>query len=302
MSEARVQYTQWLKRGTNTFIPTDNSVTQPLLDRGVYNIRYEERTGYYLVKKELTLDELVELPSPESQEVIESIELFWSKKEEFSKYGYAYKRGVLLYGKPGGGKTSIINLLCDKLINEKDGVVFTLSSEEDLHLYSKFIPEIYRVIEPNTPLIVIIEDIDGLCQSKDVETKLINVLDGIEQLDNIVYLATTNYPERLSERVASRPNRFDRRIEVKSPNTSCRKMYFEKKLKKEDLVKINIEDWVKKTEGLSMAELGEIIKSVLILENSFETTIEVLNSLKKIPNSRDFSAAFSGGVGFNKSN
>lgn len=298
MAENRIAYSQWLKRGTNIFLPTDNSVTQGAIDAGVYDIKHNPDQGYYLLKKELNLDELIELPCPEGVEVINGIETFWKKKKKFKEYGYAYKRGVLLYGIPGGGKSSIINLLCKKLIDEKDGVIFTLSNQDELRYYTNFMPEIYRMIEPNRPIICIIEDIDGLCQNKEVESSLLNVLDGIEQLENVVYLATTNYTERLSERILNRPNRFDVRVEVKSPNTECRRMYFEHKLKEKDLKAISLEDWVTKTEGMTMAHLGEIIKSVIILGNSLESTIERLGGMKQIPQSRNYNKEFEEGIGF----
>ena len=296
--ENRLKYSQWLKRGTNTYYPTDNSITQAKVEPGVYNIKYNQETGYYLFKKDLNLDELIDLPAPEGKEAIDGIETFWDRENKFKEYGYAYKRGIMLYGIPGGGKSSIINLLCSKLIKEKEGVIFTINSHDDLNFYLNFIPEIYRMIEPKTPLITVIEDIDGLCQDKETESRILNVLDGMEQLQNIVYIATTNYTERLSERMLNRPNRFDIRIEVKSPNTECRRMYFEKKLKPTDLENIDLDNWVKQTEGMTMAHLGEIIKSVVILGGSFEKTIERLGGMKKIPQSRDYNSEFNQKIGF----
>lgn len=298
MSDNRVVYTQWLKRGTNTFLPTDNAVTILQVESGVYHIRFNENMGFYLVKKDLNLDELINLPNPEGEKVLTGIRAFWERKEKFKEYGYSYKRGILLYGVPGGGKTSIINLLCRELVDNLNGVVFTISSEEDLGLYKNFMAEIYRVIEPDRPIITIIEDIDGLCQHKETETKLLNVLDGIEQLENVVYLATTNYTERLSERMLNRPNRFDMRIEVKSPNDECRRIYLEHKLKEDDLQNIDLDDWVEKTRGMTMAHLGEVIKSVLILGNTFEDTINNLRDLKQTPVSRNYNDEFEKKIGF----
>jgi SpoVK/Ycf46/Vps4 family AAA+-type ATPase len=298
MSDNRVVYTQWLKRGTNTFLPTDNAVTVPHVESGVYHIRFDQNIGFYMVKKDLHLDDLINLPNPEGQKVMAGIKTFWERKDKFKEYGYSYKRGILLYGVPGGGKTSIINLLCKELVDNMQGVVFTISSEEDLQFYKNFMGEIYRVIEPTRPIITIIEDIDGLCQHKETETKLLNVLDGIEQLENVVYVATTNYTERLSERILNRPNRFDMRIEVKSPNDECRRIYLRHKIKEGDLDDAKIEEWVAKTRGFTMAHLGEVIKSVLILGNSFEDTVKNLRDLKEVPVSRNYDAEFAANIGF----
>lgn len=294
----RMQYSQWLKKSNNTFYPTDNSKTQNELDAGVYNINHDNQLGYYAVKKDLQLDELIDLPSQEAKDCIDSIYKFWERKDKFIEYGYAYKRGILLYGVPGGGKTSIINLLCNTLTKDMNGVVFTMSTNRDLENYTVFMPEIYRAIEKNRPIITIIEDLDGLCQTKETETTLLNVLDGIEQLQNVVYLATTNYMERLPERMKNRPNRFDRRIEVKSPNAECRKMYFEKKLKDSDKQVININEWVTRTEGMTMAHLGEVIKSVVLLGNGFEDTMDRLNGMSQNIVSRNYNGEFAQKIGF----
>lgn len=297
-SEERVEYSQWRQVGNSKFYPTDNSKIVKKVSAGVYNIRYNQNIGYYLVKKKLSLDDLIRLPMPEGDEMLKGIETFWDREDKFREYGYAYKRGVLMYGIPGGGKTCLINLLCEKLIKEKAGVIFTLTNSEDLSMYSTFMPDIYRTIEPTRPIITIIEDIDGLCQDKGVETKLLNVLDGLEQVENVVYLATTNYTEKLSERITNRPNRFDIRIEVKSPNAECRRIYFEHKLKPLDIETIDLSEWVDQTEGMTMAALGEVIKSVLILGNTFDSTIERLGGMSRIISSRDYNKDFKQGLGF----
>lgn len=284
----RVQYTQWLQRGQNIFIPTDNAKTVKKIKAGVYNLRHTEDMGFYVYLKDLKLDELANLKSKEGTEVLESIKTFWARRDKFIEYGFVYKRGILLYGPPGSGKTSIINLLTQELIKKMDGVVFVLQNNKDLRLYRNYIAEVFRLIEPDRPIITVIEDIDGLCSTEESETTLINILDGIEQLDNVIYLATTNYTERLSERILNRPNRFDRRIKIGFPDRTTRKIYFKFKLKPNDFKEQNMKKWLDDTEGLTIAHLGELIKSVIILGNDFDETIDLLKKLKEIPKSFDY--------------
>jgi len=286
--EEKVQYSQWLKRGTSTFIPADNSNTQKELDAGVYNIRFADGVGFYLFKKNLNLDELVDLPMKEGDAVVTGIKTFWEREEKFKEYGYTYKRGVLLYGEAGMGKSCLINKLCKHLVEKLNGIVIYISQSGELDSYYKFSSEILRVIEPNRRLVVCIEDIDGLCAYKENETTLLNILDGVNQINNVVYIGTTNFPENLTARILNRPSRFDLRIEVKAPNAECREIYFKAKLKDSDLNIIDLKSWVDQTEGMSMAHLGELIKSVIIIGNTFEETIQRLVEMKKLPSSHEF--------------
>lgn len=294
----KVNYSQWLKRGANIFIPTDNSKTQTTLDPGVYNMRVAEGIGVYLFKKKLNLDEIVNLPMVAGKEVLAGVEKFWQRKEKFLEYGFTYKRGVLLYGKPGNGKSVLINILSKQLVEEMKGIVIYLPSAAELDLYYKFSSEILRIIEPDRRLIVVMEDIDGMVAYKDNETTLLNILDGVNQLDNVVYIATTNYPERMSDRILNRPSRFDLRVEVTSPNEECRRIYFQEKLKEHDLREIDLDEWVRETADMSMAHLGELIKSVIIIGNDFKQTIETLKGMKNLPCSADFDKDTKKGVGF----
>ncbi len=289
MSEARIEYTQWLKKGPSTFIPADNNITVDRLEPGVYNLKYNDNTGFYVFKKDLKLDELADLKSKEGLEVLESIRAFWNSKDKFKEYGMVFKRGILLYGPPGSGKTSIINILMNELITKMNGVVFVLQTPQDLRLYRDCIAEVFRVIEPETPIITVIEDIDGLVANHDMETTLINILDGIDQLENVVYLATTNHTEALSERILNRPNRFDRRIKIGFPDAKTRTTYIKFKLKPDDLKNIDLKLWVKETKNMTLAHIGELVKSVIIFKNDFKETVKMLRSLKEIPTSHDYS-------------
>lgn len=281
MAENRVVYSKWIKRGNNTFIPTDNSQILPKVDAGIYDLRVAEGIGFYMLKRDMFLDDLLEFPSKIHKTVLGSIKDFWKRKEKFKEYGFAFKRGILLHGKAGSGKTCIINLCVKYVISELKGVVIPLSTGSDLELYAKAIPETFRIIEKERPIVIILEDIEGMCQNSSNETLLLNVLDGLDQLENVVYLATTNYIEHLKERIINRPSRFDRRIYVPFLNYEDRLFYFQNKLKESDLKTTNIKKWATDTEGLSVAHLAELIKSVLIFGSDYEETLNILKEMNE---------------------
>lgn len=279
------KYTQWSSYPKNRFSPSIPTVNN--LPAGFYDLRYYNDIGVCLEKKNVNVDDLFHLPSTELQEIISDIKLFWDRRPVFKEYGLLHKRGILMYGKPGVGKSAIIQLCTKHLIENLGGLVINISNIDELDWYNSIVHSL-RNIEPERPLIVILEDVESIAGDNSYSiSALLNVLDGVKQIDNVVYLATTNYPEKLQDRITNRPSRFDRRYEVLPPNDEIRKDYFTKKLTESDLKDIDLELWVKETDGMSMAHLRELVISVVLLGNDFKESIDKLNGLKIRPKVTD---------------
>ena len=107
--------------------------------------------------------------------------------------------------------------------------------------------------------------------------------------------AGTNYPEKLQERITNRPSRFDRRYKVELPNEDIREAYIRHKLKEEDLKNVDIQEWVKRTEGMSLSHLKEVVISTIVMGREFEEVMDNLEGLKRAPSVRG-----SGKMGFGK--
>jgi predicted AAA+ superfamily ATPase len=286
--------TKWSILQNETFAPSYVSI--PQVPSGLYEIVWNSNLQtHVLVKQKLNIDELYELPSPEIQSILGDIQLFWDKKEVYKKYNFVHKRGILMWGEPGCGKSGIIQLCVKKLIENENGIVINIKEEEDFKNFVDFIPTL-RKIEPERPLIVILEDIDALAsEDRYSTTKLLNILDGVKQIENVVYIATTNYPEKLQERITNRPSRFDRRYKVEMPSEEIRRSYIKNKLSESDLSKIDVEKWVKETDNMSLSHLKELIVTVIVMGRDFEEAIQNLAEMKKSPSIKK-----GGGLGFNK--
>jgi SpoVK/Ycf46/Vps4 family AAA+-type ATPase len=199
-----------------------------------------------------------------------------------------------MYGEPGCGKSGIIQLISKQLI-ENDGIILNIKDGEDVEYFIDFIAT-FRKIEKTRPLIVLLEDIDSIAGENNHSTsKLLNILDGVKQIEDVVYIATTNYPEKLQERITNRPSRFDRRYKVELPNEEIRRAYILHKLTDDDLKNIDIDMWVDRTEGMSLSHLKEVIISTIVMGRDYEDVMENLEGLKKAPLIKG-----SGTVGFNR--
>lgn len=286
--EGETYYKEWIQTKPNEYIPSSTIKVCKSLQPGLYQIEWDYNNGWPIfVKQKTNLDELLMLPDPIFTTIIGDLEYFWENEYKFREYKYAYKRGILLYGPPGSGKSSLVALISDSVI-KKNGIVVSVKNGDDLVRYVGAINKAFRHIQPTTPVLTIIEDIDTIMSYKDNETLLLNILDGIHQSHNIVYLACTNYPEKLEERVLNRPSRFDKRYLIDLPNEAVRRFYLQSKIKTSDLAVINLEEIIRKTEGLSLAHLGEFIKSVFIFNKSIEESVGELKDMSKFISSSKF--------------
>ena len=242
-------------------------------------------SDWAFMRHSLNTDELYELPTEEIDEILNDVKKFWKKAEIYSQYKLMHKRGILLYGDPGCGKSGILQLCMKHIIDELQGIVINIKDEDSIKSYAESIPKL-RQIEPSRPLVVVIEDIDSIAGESSYSTSvLLNILDGIKQIENVVYIATTNYPEKLEERISNRPSRFDRRYYISPPSADVRKAYLLKKIGQSEL-NFDIDQWVEDTEGLSMSHLKELFISVVVLDNDYDSAINHLKGLKKAPKNK----------------
>lgn len=287
---------QWLFKG-NVLIPIGQ--TTPTLPSGVYNVEWDSDTQQPVpLSRNIDIDDLFVLPTPILERVLTDVRSFWRNRDRYLQYGSVYKRGILLYGAAGCGKSSVIMLLAKELISKYKGVVFTPQNEDQIGWTMRVLPKV-KEIEPDKRIIIVLEDIDSFV-GKDgsfSETVLLNFLDGVGSYDGIITIATTNYPEKLQERITNRPSRFDRRYEVGKPNAETRRFYIENKLKKTDIESIDIEAIIDKTEGFTIDHLKEYLLSVFVLGYSHD---EAFAEVNEILGTRVLKNKKEGNVGFNK--
>jgi len=163
--------------------------------------------------------------------VRKDFESFLDREEWFRNNRLPFRRGYLLHGPPGNGKTSLIRAMLNT--SGLNGYSIRLFQEctDDSRL-----EQMFRIASHSAPSVVVIEDIDRAfprvpssgVQSKVSLQQLLNCLDGIDSQDGIIVVATANDPTVLDSAILRRPGRFDRVVALPAPDRKLRLRYFSK--------------------------------------------------------------------------
>jgi hypothetical protein len=269
------QLVQWTSGDGKRFFPAGQTIN--MLPPAVYEIDCTE-SGLFFERIEVKTEGLIRFPQTNSEKVISEIETFWDKEGRFREYKLSYKRGIILWGPPGSGKSCTIQLIIKDVV-ERGGIVVKFA-HPDLFLKAM---RALRDIQRTTPIVVLMEDIDSIIHFYS-ESSVLNILDGVDEVDKCVFLATTNYPQRLGARILNRPSRFDKRFYLGHPNSHSRVLYFEHIIGGREKAKelgIDIKQWAEDTTDFSIAHLKELFVAVCILGDDYEDAIETLSSMRE---------------------
>lgn len=278
------KYTQY-KIGGDGYYPIHATVKR--LPSGFYKPARDDYSGeFFLQKKKVITPKLYLLPNEAKDEIVADIQRFWKSEDRYRKFQSVYKRNILLYSIPGNGKTCLINLMCKELIEQYDGVIVCIDTFRELEYYTRVMGR-FRQVEPDRKIITIIEDFERLAKDEHYSALLLQILDGNEQLDSVVTIATTNYPENLEKRWTCRPSRFNLVLEYKKPTAKVRKFYIQNKLKdggidiESDSVKADIERYVEKSEGFTFDFVKELIQGIYVDDIGEEEMFERIEKARK---------------------
>ena len=205
--------------------------------------------------------------------------------EVFEQMDMQAAKGVLLYGPPGTGKT----LLAKAIANEAQSNFISIKGPELLNKYvgesEKGVREVFEKARSNAPTVVFFDEIDSIAGERGrhagdsgvgerVVSQLLTELDGLEELEDVVVIATTNRPD-LIDAALVRPGRLDRHVHVPVPDEEARRKIFEVHTRGKPLAEgVDLDDLAARTDGYVGADIEAVCR-----EASMAATREFISSV-----------------------
>ena len=191
--------------------------------------------------------------------------------EVFEQMDMQAAKGVLMYGPPGTGKT----LLAKAIANESQSNFISIKGPELLNKYvgesEKGVREVFEKARSNAPTVVFFDEIDSIAGKRGqnsgdsgvgerVVSQLLTELDGLEELEDVVVIATTNRPDLIDPALV-RPGRLDRHIHVPVPDEEGRRKILEVHTRDKPLADdVDLDQLARKTEGYVGADLEALTR------------------------------------------
>lgn len=269
-----LEYSTWISTGED-YIPAVNLKCVDNIPAGMYACAFIDR-DYHLTPIPLNSDELFIFSDSYQESILAEVKQFWDKKELYKQHNLCHKRGILLEGGPGTGKSSLITQVIQHII-KLNGVVFTVRNANEFQFLPIVLKSIFRKIEPERPVITIIEDVDKLIENLGGDQILLDFMDGKQSINNHLVILTSNNTSELSDALL-RPSRIDLRYRLDNPNDNVRREYFQYKGISDD----QLDEYVKLTKNLSIADLKEVFIATVILNKSIDQVVkDIKNPLQK---------------------
>ena len=246
-------------------------------------------------KTKITFDDIAGL-TEEKEELKELVE-FLKNPKRFTEMGAKIPKGVLLYGKPGTGKT----LIAKAIAGEADVPFISMSGSEFIEMFAGLgasrVRKLFDKARKLSPCIVFIDEIDAIgsrrssnsgAESENNQTlnQLLVEMDGFSSEETIIVLAATNRPEML-DKALLRPGRFDRQVTIPAPDLKGREDILKIHAKDKKLAdEVSLQSIAEDTAGFTGAELANILNEAAIIATKKEhkaiTNDDLDEALKKV--------------------
>jgi hypothetical protein len=177
------------------------------------------------------------------------------RREILKAHGVPVRRGVLLHGPPGTGKSFACRYVCSKLPDTTRIVVAGSALQQVTAVFA-----LARMFQPS---LVILEDVDLVFTARDINAQgsilgeLLDQMDGLRPHEDIGFVLTTNALERIEAAIKDRPGRISQTIHLGPPGTELRRRYLRHYLAPYESAAVDVDGLVGKSSGATQAFLKD---------------------------------------------
>jgi SpoVK/Ycf46/Vps4 family AAA+-type ATPase len=198
----------------------------------------------------------------------DAVDGFITSRESFRALGFPWRRGVLLAGPPGTGKT----MVCKASAAALPDLPFLYVRNIDECDGQDAIESIFKRARRLSPALLINEDLDGFVTDAN-RSHFLNEMDGMENNDGLLIIASTNHPHKIDDALLRRPSRFDRVFHLGPPKVAERAAYCElilRRLRHADHLDHQLDEHAlaskvaDRTQGFTPAFLKEVFTSAAL--------------------------------------
>lgn len=207
-------------------------------------------------------DEIV-LPEATRSALVRSTVEFVAGREALRAAGLHLRRGVLLHGPPGTGKSMVVRWLASAL----PGHTTVVAVGTDVGAIRAH----FRLARLLQPALLVFEDVDLIALDRSsggrtaLLSELMNEMDGLSPDAEVLIVLTTNQPDVLEPALAARPGRVDQELAIPLPDGAGRRALLERVARGLELRLDRAEEWVARTDGASPAFLRELVRRAALV-------------------------------------
>jgi len=211
----------------------------------------------------MTADELI-LPAETTAAITRQVVGVARHRTRLLAASQHLKRGLLLYGPPGVGKTHTVRYLVSQLT---ETTVVQLSGNT-LHM----IGAACSVARTLQPAMIVIEDVDLIAEERGMHPgehpmlfQLLNEMDGLAEDADVVFLLTTNRADVLEPALAQRPGRVDQAVALEHPDLDGRRRLFALYRGDLDVDERRLDSVLERTDGVTASFLKELLRRAAVV-------------------------------------
>ncbi|MDA0660736.1 MAG: ATP-binding protein [Planctomycetota bacterium] len=241
--------------------------------------RWNRSESLYTATQSASFEDLV-LADDLKATIRDDFKAFLQSEDRYIRLGISWRRGALLIGPPGNGKTHCVRALVKELAVSS---LYVQSLSHQQYTPEQLWHQIFDRARGLRPCVLVLEDLDSLVTAEN-RSFFLNQLDGFEQNHGLIVLATTNHPDRIDSAIIDRPSRFDRKYHFNLPDFDERMVYLrnwqEQLADETNWSRDELETIAIACEGFSFAYLKELVISSLMkwMQDSSESFASTMAS------------------------